>query len=222
MRSRNGPRPAPAVGWCGKKWRWEDPRETGCRAFSSCCCHLGEGWGVLVLPGLSSSKEDNAQLLDLAKWVPPASSRTSLQPVASAAPLFAYSCLQWDLNFLLHFLSFLQLCDIPPLNWCCLPTSTSTPLNLSVFCCRALLCMRVKIQTLSLKNFYYSLFVDDSSFNTVPQLDLIELIWCKVTARKNKTVPSILMKGSAIWSGCCSVVSYCMSMEPLKLWVLLV
>lgn len=55
--------------------------------------------------------------------------------------------------------------------------------------------MHVKIQTLSLKNFYYLLFVDDSSFNTVPQLDLIELIWCKVTARKNKTVPSILMKG---------------------------
>lgn len=81
--------------------------------------------------------------------------------------------------------------------------------------------MTIKIQTQSLKNFYYSLFVDDSSFNTVPQLDLIELIWSKVTARKNKTVPSILMKVSDIIR-LLQFVSYCVSVEPLKLWVLLV
>lgn len=136
---------------------------------------LPSGRGLGSASAASSSREDNAWLLGLAGRD---SSRTSLQPIASAAPLFAYSCLQWDLHFLLHFLSFLQLCDIPPLNWCCLPTYTSTLLNLSVFCCRALLYMDIKIQTQSLKNFYYSVFVDYSSFNTVPQLDLIELIWC--------------------------------------------
>lgn len=105
----DGPRPTPAVGWRGKKRRWEDSRETGCRAFSSCCCcHLGGGWGVLVLPGLHRYREDNAQLHRLAKWALPASSCT----VCSLSPqLSPYLLIPASSETLIYYYIFSHFCN---------------------------------------------------------------------------------------------------------------
>jgi len=79
----------------------------------------------------------------------PTSSHTSLQLAALGCSLSLFLPLM-SLRFLLHFLSFLLLCDISPLNWCCLPTYRQQ--NLSVFCCRAPLYETIKIQTQSFQN----------------------------------------------------------------------
>lgn len=63
---------------------------------------------------------------------------------------------------------------------------------------------------------YILVLFTSCSLNPVPPPDLVESVRCKVTARKCKTVLSIFLKGSAVSSGCCSVESYCLALEPLR------